>query len=152
MSDIKWLLVQLLDDRWKTSNAEKPEITDESFDEELNVPQLCLPSDDENTQGGSFYAMSGTDGGPIQRVSGEVTGGIWATAESVRSITAGRNPKTWLSDAKEEAARVILDNTEALAGLEYIAWNGGHDQHETDREPTIYRRVILIGYEYLRGR
>jgi len=152
MSDVNWQLVQLLQDKWDDTNAARPEITDESYNEELNLPQLCLPRDDENSEGESgFYAMSGSGGGPIQLVSGEAEGGIWTTREAIQDIDAGLNPKTWLSDAKEEAARVVLNNLEAIAGLEYISWAGDNNMHETDGDPTIYRKVIRIGYQYLRG-
>jgi len=152
MTDVKWELVQLLNDKWNNTNAVEPEITDESYDEELNLPQLCLPRDDENAEGESgFWAMSGTDGGPIQLISGETTGGIWTTREAIQGIDTDLNPKTWLTNTKEEVARITQNNLLAITPLEYIALVGDNDLHETDRDPTIYRKVIRIGYQYLRG-
>lgn len=154
MSDpIKFLLVDLLDNNWNTSNAEKPGFDTTRFDQEKDefsdLPLITISMTDENARGTTGYSAIRSTGDPVQRFDGEAQTDIWTTRRAIQNITSTRTAEGWIHDAKEECQRIIAANHAALLPeYEYIAWLDGNDQHEREEEPVIYHRVNFIGYHY----
>lgn len=153
MRDIKLELVELFRNKFDTGNCEKPEFTDEKFDEAVEVsldgPLVTLPQSSETTETATGFSGMTSSGDPLQEFDGEATVKIWTTEEALRSIAATtRNVHDWIFDCRQELQRIVQHNHDVIADYDYISWINGHDQNETDREPTLYCRVSGVGYRY----
>lgn len=145
---IKFKLVDIYDTNWKSTNAIEPlEIDTGRYNETLNVPQLTVSTSTESAEGlTGFKYMSNS--GPIQKKNGRVQVNLWTTAEAIHAVDTSVSPEGWLERARQELGRITRTYVVSLPGYDSVAWDSGQDRHESDREPTLYRRMCFVTYSY----
>lgn len=136
-------------DSTKTSNS-TPNVHTGWYSSTSKKSQVSITDPDEDEMSGSPVGYSGIGGNnPNSEYAGLIYTNIWITRPQAKEFSNETNPKQLSHEYKEEIDRIIRNNAGNPGGdLNIIGLVSMNRRVEPEREPTVYRVEIVLGYTY----